>query len=97
MELIYEGKTALCLPREKEFSEGFNACYTKNHWSSEKKVIQLLGEVIFPFITSKRTEQELAADQRALLIFDVCKAHTTEYVLDLMEEILVKWYLSLQT
>ena len=75
-----------CLPREREFPEGFNACYTENHWSNEEKIIQLLEEVIFPFITSKRAEHQMSADQRALLIFDVFKAHTTENVLDLMEE-----------
>ena len=86
MQLIYQGKTARCLPRDIEFPDGFIACYTENHWSNEEKVIQLLEEVIFPFITSKRAEHELAADQRALLIFDMFKAHTTEKVLDLIEE-----------
>ena len=54
MQLIYQGKTGLCLPLEIEFPGGFNACYMENHWSNEEKVIELLGEVSFPFITSKR-------------------------------------------
>ena len=86
MQLIYQGKTARCLPREIEFPDGFNVCYTENHWSNEEKVIELLQEVIFPFIASKKVEHGLAADQKALLIFDVFRAHKTEMVLHLMEQ-----------
>ena len=42
--------------------------------------------MIFPFIASKKVEHSLAADQTALLIFDVFKAHKTEMVLHLMEQ-----------
>ena len=66
MQLIYQGKTACCLPREIECPDGFNVCYTENHWSNEEKVIELLQEVIFPFISSKKVEHGLAADQKAL-------------------------------
>ena len=86
MQLIYQGKTARCLPREIEFPDGFNVCYTENHWSNEEKVSELLQEVIFPFIASKKVEHGLAADQKALLIFDVFRAHKTEIVLHLMEQ-----------
>ena len=86
MQLIYQGKTARCLPREIEFPDGFNVCYTENHWSNQEKVIELLQEVIFPFIASKKVEHDLAADQKALLIFDVFRAHKTEMVLHLMEQ-----------
>ena len=86
MQLIYQGKIARCLPREIEFPDGFNVCYTENHWSNEGKVIELLQEVIFPFIASKKVEHGLAADQKALLIFDVFRAHKTEMVLHLMEQ-----------
>ena len=86
VQLIYTGETAHCLPRETEYPEGFNIYYTENHWSNEGRVAELLEEVIFPFIPSKGAEHELAADQRAFLIFNVFKAHTTEKVLDLMEE-----------
>ena len=44
-----------CLPREVEFPDGFNVCYTENHWSNEEKVIELFQEVIFPFIASKKS------------------------------------------
>ena len=86
MQLIYRGKTAHCLPREVKFPDGFNVCYTENHWSNEEKVIELLQEGIFPFIVPKRVEHGLAADQKALLIFDVFRAHKTEMVLHLMEQ-----------
>ena len=76
----------LSIPRETECPQGFNTYYTENHWSNEGRVTEPLEEVIFPFITSKRAEHELTEDQRALLIFDVFKAHTTKKVLDLMED-----------
>ena len=42
--------------------------------------------MIFPFIASKQVEHCLAADQKALLIFDVVRACKTEMVLHLMEQ-----------
>ena len=86
MQLIYQRKTACCLPREIDVPDGFTVSYTESHWSSEEKVIELLQEVIFPFIASKKVEHGLAADQNALLIFDVFRAHKTEMVLHLMEQ-----------
>ena len=59
MQIIYEGKTTRCLPKNVEFPEGFNVTFTPNHWSNEEKVIEYLNEIIFPYCEAKREELDL--------------------------------------
>ena len=77
MQLIYEGKTPRCLPKDVKFPAGFNATFTPNHWSNEDKVVEYLEELIFPYIKAKREELGLSSDHKALLIFDVFKGQKT--------------------
>ena len=86
MQIIYEGKTTRCLPKNVEFPEGFNVTFTPNHWSNEEKVIEYLNEIIFPYCEAKREELDLPPDQKALLIYDVFKGQKTDRVYDLVEE-----------
>ena len=85
MQLIYEGKTPRCLPKDVKFPAGFNATFTPNHWSNEDKVVEYLEELIFPYIKAKREELGLSSDHKALLIFDVFKGQITRRVLELIE------------
>ena len=73
MQLIYQGKSDRCHPREIEFPDGFNITHTPNHWSNENKVIDHFESIIFPFVKKKKEELVLPSDQKALLIFDVSK------------------------
>ena len=59
MQIIYEGKTTRCLPKNVEFPEGFNVTFTPNHWSNEEKVIEYLNEIISPYCKAKREELDL--------------------------------------
>ena len=86
MQLIYQGKTNRCHPVGIDFPEGFNITHSKNHWSNEDKVIELLEEIIFAYAESKRDELGLEQDQKCLLIFDVFKGQCTDRVLDLMNK-----------
>ena len=80
MQLIYEGKTPRSLPQGITFPDGFNLTFTPNHWSNEDKVIEHLEKIVFPFVTEKRKELELADNQKAMLIFDVFKGQKTDRV-----------------
>ena len=68
------------------FPEGFNITHTPNHWSNEEKSIELLEEIVFPYLSRKRAELNLPDDQKTLLIFDVFKGQKTQRILDLMVE-----------
>ena len=50
MQLIYEGKTIRCHPRDIDFPDGFNVTHTENHWSNKEKVIEHLEVIVFPYI-----------------------------------------------
>ena len=73
MQLIYEGKTDRCHPRNTEFPDGFNVTHSDNHWSNEDKVVEHLETIVFPYVQWKREELGLPGDQKALLIYDVFK------------------------
>ena len=70
MQLIYEGKTPRCLPKDVEFPKEFDVTFTPNHWSNKEKSKQLL-DVIFPYLKKKKHDLGLTGDQKSLLIYDV--------------------------
>ena len=72
MQLMYEGKTPRCLP--KEFPKEFNVTFTPNHWSNEEKSRHLLDNVIFPYL-KKKHDFGIHGDQKSLLIYDVFTGH----------------------
>ena len=59
--------------------------FTNNHWSNEEKVIELLEEIIFPYLKSVRESMNLPADQKSMLIFDVFHGQKIEKVKELIE------------
>ena len=40
MQLIYEGKTPRCLPKDVEFPKEFDVTFTPNHGATSRKVRQ---------------------------------------------------------
>ena len=78
MQLMYDGKTPRCLPKDVEFPKEFDVTFTLNHWSNEKKSKQLLDNVIFPYLKKKEHDLGLPGDQKSLLIYDVFTGQTTE-------------------
>ena len=76
MQLIYAGKPNRCHRNGINFPEVFNITHTPNHWSCEKSAIEHLEKVVFPYLSKKREQLKMPKDQKALLIFDVCKGHT---------------------
>lgn len=47
------------------------------HWSNEATVLQYIDNILVPNVTRLRSEEGLAADQEALLIFDTFSGHLT--------------------
>ena len=86
MQLIYEGKTPRCLPKDVEFPKEFDVTFTLNHWSNEKKSKRLLDNVIFPYLKKKEHDLGLPGDQKSLLIYDVFTGQTTENMKEYIEE-----------
>ena len=80
-QLIYEGKTTRCLPKNLIFPKGFNITFKKNHWSNEEKALELLNKIIFPYIDNVKERLALPSDQKAMLIFDVFRGQTTANVI----------------
>ena len=48
-QLIYEGTTFRCLPKDVEFPTGFDATCTVNQLSKESEAIQHLEEILLQF------------------------------------------------
>ena len=86
MQLIYEGKTPRCLPKDVEFPKEFDMTFTPNHWSNKEKSKQLLDNVIFPYLRKKKHKLGLSGDQKSLLIYDVFTGQTTENIEEYIEE-----------
>ena len=84
MQLIYEGKTPRCLPKDVEFPKEFDVTFTLNHWSNEGKSKQLLDNVTFPYL--KKHDLGLPGDQKSLLIYNVFTGQATENIKEYIEE-----------
>ena len=81
MQVIYQGKTKLSLPRNFSFPKGF--CVTQNpkHYSNETETLKLIDEVTHPYLVQKRKELKLRQTQKAILIWDVFRGQKTQRVL----------------
>ena len=59
IQLIYQGKSDRCHPREIEFPDGCNITHTPNHLSNEDKAIEHLESIIFPFVKKKKEDTKV--------------------------------------
>ena len=53
IQTIYRGKTNRCDPN---FPEEFNITHGVNHWSNKEKAIELIEEVLLPYVKKKKEE-----------------------------------------
>ena len=83
-QLIYQGKTAACLPKFELPQDWHVTCIT-NHWSNEEKTIEYIQLVLMPYIRDKRKELSLPDNFPALILFDVFKGQTTRATYQLLE------------
>ena len=85
MQIIHQGQTDRCHPKFK-FQEEFNITYSVNHWSNEKKTIELIEKVLLPSVRNKKVELDLRSTKKWLLIADVFKRQRTDKVKKLIEK-----------
>ena len=81
MQIIYQGKTKASQPRGFDFPRGFVVTQNPKHYSNELETLNLLDNIIQPYVVLKRKELNLPATQKALLIWDVFKGQKTGKVL----------------
>ena len=81
MQLIYKGTTERCHPRFK-FPPGWHVTYSKNHWSTEKTMLEYVDNIIVPYISANRESD----DQSALVIMDNFKGQVAPSIASMLEE-----------
>ena len=81
MQIIYQGKTKASQPRGFDFPRRFIVTQNPKHYSNELETLNLLNNIIQPYVVLKRKELNLPATQKALLIWDVFKGQKTGKVL----------------
>ena len=81
MQVIYQSKTKASQPRGFDFPRGFAVTQNPKHYSSELETLNLLENIIQPYVALKRKELNLPQTQKAVLIWDVFKDQKTNKVL----------------
>ena len=76
-QLIYQGKTSVCLPRYS-FPDNWHVTCTPNRWSNEDTMKEYIEHIIIQYVDRKCKELKLSSDQPALAIFDVFKGQQME-------------------
>ena len=84
-QLIYQGKTDGCHPKFK-FPEEFNVTHSESHWSTTETMLEYVDKVLVPYKERIIEEMDLPLGQKALLIFDVYKAHQSEEFLQKLKD-----------
>ena len=54
LQIIYQGKTKRCHPKQVKFLDGFHVTQTENHWSNEKVHLAYLKKTVIPYIEKVR-------------------------------------------
>ena len=66
MQIIYCGKTTASQLRGFKFPKGFCLSQNPKHWSNEQETLELIDEVINPYIVRKRAELKLPESRKPL-------------------------------
>ena len=85
MQVLYTGKTKGCHP-QYGFPAGFDVWHTPNHWANTETTIQLINNVIVPYVTAVREKLELSTDHPAIVIFYAFKGHKADEIASLLAE-----------
>ena len=84
IHLIYSGKTKN-IPAVS-FPSDFVISANETHYSNEREALNMLGNVIIPYVEKQRVSLNLDFDHPALLIMDVSKGQMTCPVRELLNE-----------
>ena len=85
IQLIYEGKSPICLPRF-DFLADFNVTFSDNHWSNMKKSNELFEKVIFLYLKQAKASLKYRKEQMSLIIIDTFKGEDNDVILDLCKK-----------
>ena len=80
-QVIYQGKTEKCHPKDIHFPDEFDITHSDTHWSTEETMIRWVDTVLKPYLQKTRKKLD-APDQRGILILDIFKAHQCTDFLD---------------
>ena len=83
-QMIYDGKTARSRPDPALLPDGFLLCGNSSHWSNAEETINLLNNVIKPYVDQVIKKLGLPENQKALLIWDDFRGHTASNVQNLL-------------
>ena len=81
-QLIYGGKTPVCLPKI-DFPAGWSITFTPNHWANEDTVLSYIHNILLPYVTDERKNLQLSPSHAALVIIDHFKGQFTDKILEL--------------
>ena len=81
VQLIYKGTTQRCHPHFK-FPPGWHVTHSKNHWSTETTMLEYIDNIIVPYISANREND----DQSALVIMDNFKGQVAPSIVSMLEE-----------
>ena len=71
IQLIYDGKTNKSIPAVS-FPSEFVISANEKHYSNEREALNMLENIIIPYVEKQRVSLNLDFDHPALLIMDVC-------------------------
>jgi len=83
IQLIYQGKTARSQPNYS-FPSEFHVTQTPNHWADENTSIDMIEQILIPYVKRKREELK-APNKPWLLICDVFKGQWTDAVKEVVK------------
>ena len=81
VQLIYKRTTQRCPPHFK-FPPGWHVTHSKNHWSTETTMLEYVDNIIVPYISANREND----DQSALVIMDNFKGQVAPSIVSMLEE-----------
>ena len=81
LQLFYMGVTERCHPAF-HFPDNWDIWHSSNHWANESTTLRYIDKVLKPYVHKKKQELGLPDDSKALLLWDVFRAHRTEPVLE---------------
>ena len=85
IQLIYGGKKTKSIPAVP-FPSDFVISINKKHYSNEKEALNMLENIIIPYVEQQHVSLNLAFDHPALIIMDVFKGQMTCAVRELLNE-----------
>ena len=83
--MIYDGKTTKSIPAVS-FPSDFVISVNKKHYSNEKEALNMLENIIKPYVEQQRVSLNLAFDHPALIIMDVFKGQMTCAIRELLNK-----------